>query len=340
LIHEVWVVLGFVENLNFGVHEMETEKCGSEEVASDWTFEISRKIYEGYLLDYCVWLLNPLEGAELYQYYGLGKGILSRSLPVFVESQKNARQNQNKDKNEKQMEDPFSNLSLENKENKGQLNETKKSETEKVDILPTKKLFHRKGARKETEMQSFNEENFISEEPFQLTFEEAFYMMFVMNQLIIYSNQNKERQVLQDECWSIFVERDPRFVYSYAAYHYYRLCGWQPRIGINYSMDYILYQPTTKNHVHAEKGVMFFVLDANGNLDESVTQRECSWRNLGGLERLAESVKKEFVILYMKKEPSFDFEAIKKDPMRLISSLKMMESSISRWIPAKTREKQ
>jgi tRNA-splicing endonuclease subunit Sen2 len=52
----------------------------------------------------------------------------------------------------------------------------------------------------------------------------------------------KNEEMSVEQCWNEFQQVQPRFVYTYASYHYYRSLGWTPRNGMKYGTDWVLYQ--------------------------------------------------------------------------------------------------
>ena len=52
----------------------------------------------------------------------------------------------------------------------------------------------------------------------------------------------KSGEMSVEQCWKVFQQVQPRFVYTYASYHYYRSLGWTPRNGMKYGTDWVIYQ--------------------------------------------------------------------------------------------------
>lgn len=102
-----------------------------------------------------------------------------------------------------------------------------------------------KRKKKSTEHENIEQEDLI------LSFEEAFYLLFVENKLQIKENAASQTNLTLITCFVVFHLKDPKFLFSYATYHYYRKRGWIPKSGIDqYGLDFVLYKKASNQEEH------------------------------------------------------------------------------------------
>lgn len=72
-------------------------------------------------------------------------------------------------------------------------------------------------------------------EDLHLMLEEAFFLSFGLNCLLIYNN---EKCINHPDLWKEFQKVDSNFVKKYVAYHYFRAKGWVVKAGLQFGGDF------------------------------------------------------------------------------------------------------
>lgn len=168
----------------------------------------------------------------------------------------------------------------------------------------------------------------------QLSHEEAFFLVYALGCLTVYSNQ-EPLSVLQ--CWRILRSRAPDFVSSYAAYHFYRSRGWIPKTGsgAKYGTDMMLYRKGPPFY-HASYSVVVERVRSGAFKDPPL--RPFSWRSLSALSRITANVSKELLLCYVI-FPFNQSEAELESP-DCLKRLTVQEVMVSRWVSSKERTEQ
>eukprot|EP00656_Telonema_subtile_P020812 TRINITY_DN21883_c0_g2_i1.p1 TRINITY_DN21883_c0_g2~~TRINITY_DN21883_c0_g2_i1.p1 ORF type:complete len:216 (-),score=56.07 TRINITY_DN21883_c0_g2_i1:31-678(-) len=102
--------------------------------------------------------------------------------------------------------------------------------------------------------------------------------------------------VSAEECWGLFGGLRPGFPHSYAAHRHFKTAGFAPKGGDQYGADLVLYQPSGAGHSHSKYLVVVLSVGSGAVRHH---QREFSWTQLHGCNRLAVQVKKELVLCYV-----------------------------------------
>jgi tRNA-intron lyase len=203
--------------------ETKKKRCRSpsEVNSTNDTSVLMEMKFFGEFWEYSVGVTDRSAIEALVKYGNFGKGILSRSVPKFF-----------------QRED-VEFLPIESNQN------------------AEKRIAHRKRPKTTSISSNYEEHhNFslqihsLSEmiEPLQLSLVEAFYLSNVLKCLLI-KYQNAVLSI--NEQWSLFQKFQPNFVVQYIVYSHYRKCGWIPKSGLKFGVDFVLYK-TDPDHCHAE----------------------------------------------------------------------------------------
>ncbi|KAK7128277.1 hypothetical protein R3I93_020775 [Phoxinus phoxinus] len=160
----------------------------------------------------------------------------------------------------------------------------------------------------------------------QLSYEEAFFLVYALGCLSIYYS-GEALSVAQ--VWTMFRSLQPNFSSSYAAYHYFRSKGWVPKSGIKYGTDLMLYRKGPPFY-HASYSVVVERAD--------VSFRSCSWRTLAALSRTTGNVSKELMLCYVI-TPSDLTEDMLSSP-ECVKRFTVQEVLLSRWVSSKERTEQ
>ncbi|XDV52241.1 hypothetical protein PO909_020985 [Leuciscus waleckii] len=136
----------------------------------------------------------------------------------------------------------------------------------------------------------------------QLSYEEAFFLVYALGCLsIYYSGLSSVWSCLLQEAlsvaqvWTMFRSLQPNFSTSYAAYHYFRSKGWVPKSGIKYGTDLMLYRKGPPFY-HASYSV---VVERSDVCFRGASLRTFSWRTLAALSRTTGNVSKELMLCYV-----------------------------------------
>jgi tRNA-splicing endonuclease subunit Sen2 len=149
-----------------------------------------------------------------------------------------------------------------------------------------------------------------NKEHFQLSPEEAFFLVFSLGALSVVDPVNAspiptEHLLRLFRSYSYFPPRsgglrpDDPFLVNYAVYHHFRSLGWVPRHGIKFGVDWILYQRGPVFD-HSEFGIMILPSFSDPAWDEfehEVPKRSWSW--LMGVNRVLSHVLKSLVLVYV-----------------------------------------
>ncbi|KAK4114763.1 hypothetical protein N656DRAFT_788190 [Canariomyces notabilis] len=149
-----------------------------------------------------------------------------------------------------------------------------------------------------------------NKEHFQLSPEEAFFLVFSLGALSVVdpvtaSPIPPEHLLRLFRSYSYFPPRsgglrpDDPFLVNYAVYHHFRSLGWVPRHGIKFGVDWILYQRGPVFD-HSEFGIMIlpaFSDPAWAEFEHEVPKRSWSW--LMGVNRVLSHVLKSLVLVYV-----------------------------------------
>ncbi|KAL7837585.1 hypothetical protein SRHO_G00272960 [Serrasalmus rhombeus] len=165
----------------------------------------------------------------------------------------------------------------------------------------------------------------------QLSYEEAFFLVYALGCLSVYYD-GEPLSVVQ--VWQMFCSVQSNFETTYAAYHYFRSKGWVPKSGIKYGTDLLLYRKGPPFY-HASYSVVVERVDESF---QGTPLRPFSWRSLAALSRTTGNVSKELMLCYvimpsaMKTEETSTPEFLKR--------VKVQELIVSRWISSRERTEQ
>nr|XP_055039731.1 tRNA-splicing endonuclease subunit Sen2 [Misgurnus anguillicaudatus] len=172
---------------------------------------------------------------------------------------------------------------------------------------------------------------FTMMEYLQLSYEEAFFLVYALGCLSVYYS-GEPLSVLQ--VWSMFCSVQPNFSFTYAAYHYFRAKGWVPKSGIKYGTDLMLYRKGPPFY-HASYSVVV------ERVDESFTGsvlRPFTWRSLAALSRITGNVSKELMLCYIITPSNMTEDALCSP--ECLKRLTVQEVIVSRWVSSRERTEQ
>lgn len=165
----------------------------------------------------------------------------------------------------------------------------------------------------------------------QLSYEEAFFLVYALGCLSIYYN---EEPLSVAQLWTMFRSLQPNFCFSYTAYHYYRSKGWVPKSGVKYGTDFMLYRKGPPFY-HASYSV---VVDTVDECFSGSSLCPFSWRSLATLSRTTGNVSKELMLCFII-TPSDVTEDLLFSP-QCLKRFSVQEVLMSRWVSSKERTEQ
>ncbi|XP_011302258.1 tRNA-splicing endonuclease subunit Sen2 [Fopius arisanus] len=176
-------------------------------------------------------------------------------------------------------------------------------------------------------------EGFPVSETLQLTFEETFFLMYGLGCLQVVNYDGQIFSII--EAWRHFNEQDEGFFSKYVVYHYFRSKGWVVKPGLKCAGDFVLYKKGPQFY-HASYVIFVEVVDGDNLLrDDTQTKRDTSWMNIHCLNRLAQSVAKELLIVQVL-WPSTVPRNSSPVPLEALSEFTVRELLMRRWNPNET----
>ncbi|XP_002736770.1 uncharacterized protein LOC100374985 [Saccoglossus kowalevskii] len=166
----------------------------------------------------------------------------------------------------------------------------------------------------------------------QLSLEEAFFLSYGLGCLTVL-DKDKNSLNLSD-MWLRYCAINPRFISSYAVYHYIRSKGWVPKTGIKFGSDYIVYKQGPPFY-HSTYSVLISMVDEDTLLSCEDEQRPLTWPVICGMSRVTEHAAKEIMFCHVIKPSDMTAEEMKSP--RCLERLKVQETVMRRWVSAKER---
>ncbi|KAM5279669.1 tRNA-splicing endonuclease subunit Sen2 [Ctenodactylus gundi] len=165
----------------------------------------------------------------------------------------------------------------------------------------------------------------------QLSLEEAFFLVYALGCLSVYSG--KEPLTIR-KLWEAFTTAQPTFRTTYMAYHHFRSKGWVPKAGLKYGTDLLLYRKGPPFY-HASYSVIVELVDEGGVGSQ---RRPFSWKSLAALSRVSVNVAKELMLCYLIKPSAMTAEEM--GTPECMRRIKVQEVVLSRWVSSRERSDQ
>lgn len=199
------------------------------------------------------------------------------------------------------------------------------------------------------------------QEHLQLTFEEAFFLSYVLGVLEIYHDNTLLHPVYLLRLFSAYSEfplrrssvhpiaPDDAFMLKYVVFHHFRSLGWVIRPGIKFACDYLLYLRGPAFH-HAEFAIMVIPSYSHPYWSETADRRAAreqkekkDWWWLHRLNRVQTQVHKSLMLVYVEVPPPWDEDCRDKELLEVdIGSVllryKVREFIWRRWSPNRNRD--
>lgn len=203
----------------------------------------------------------------------------------------------------------------------------------------------------------------IDQEHLQLELIEAFFLVYALGVLDVYSENSEKMSALEllHLCLahshfpplqlpliaSQPAPDDPFFI-SYAAYHHFRSLGWVVRSGVKFGADLLLYNrgPVFS---HAEFAVIVVpsydhpYWSSNEIVHAYARPAEARkpWRWLHMVNRVQTQVRKTLVVCFVSIPPSHGpelYDVVEGDIGKVLKRYKVREITVKRWVPNRSRD--
>eukprot|EP00042_Codosiga_hollandica_P042616 m.394124 g.394124 ORF g.394124 m.394124 type:complete len:174 (+) comp56369_c0_seq15:1202-1723(+) len=135
--------------------------------------------------------------------------------------------------------------------------------------------------------------------------------------------------------WKRFLQLKPRFVETYVAYHHFRSCGWVPKSGLKFGVDFLLYREGPESF-HSAHSVLVNMVDEETKLSASSSTRTMTWASLTNLGRLGSQVAKELMQVYVVRPSTM--QAGEMESADCLPLFKVQETLLRRWVPERDRD--
>eukprot|EP01147_Barroeca_monosierra_P006861 gene6861-7575_t len=169
-------------------------------------------------------------------------------------------------------------------------------------------------------------------EALQLSLVEAFYLIHTLGCLRILDEQGNELSALQ--CWHAFLEAQPRFLQRYVVYHHLRSCGWVPKSGLKFAVDFLAYRQGPA-YYHSSFSVSVCTAWEDTLEPWGVPERQMPWHTLSNIIRMSNQAGKEPVLCHVVRPRTLTDADI--ETPACLEQFKVMQLLPRRWIPEHTR---
>ncbi|GAB4818884.1 hypothetical protein N2152v2_005930 [Parachlorella kessleri] len=171
----------------------------------------------------------------------------------------------------------------------------------------------------------------------RLSLEEAFYMAYVLQVLLVHERQGATAEPQTDGAtvpmtvealWQRLQQLRSDFLLQYLAYHHFRSKGWIPRTGLQYGADMVLYQ-RHPSLIHSDYSVLIMPRSPGW-------RPPVSWHDIQVLNRLTGQVSKKLLLLYVQEEgpgPGAAGAGGGYSSPHCLARFSVREQLVRRWVP-------
>lgn len=170
----------------------------------------------------------------------------------------------------------------------------------------------------------------------RLSIDEAFFMAHALRCLTVYDEVGDKAVPLDDEAlWRRFCGTRRDFVILYLAYHHFRSKGWIPRTGLQYGVDFVLYQRHPAL-AHSDYSVIVLPRGAGtpGATAPALVRPEPCWQELQITNRLTSQVGKRLLLLHVQHAAGADADL---STPKCLQQFAVQERIVRRWVPEAQR---
>ena len=172
-----------------------------------------------------------------------------------------------------------------------------------------------------------NLDDFQGEKTVRLSLDEAFFIHYALGALDIYV-LDKEQGVLgldTKSAWKHMAMSRPDFPLLYLCYHHFRSKGWIPRTGLQYGVDFVLYQ----KHPALAHSDYSITIQTPGMTSGTIARPPLSWHDLQVTNRLTGQVGKRLILANIHDPaPHAGY-----NDHRCIDRVVISEYLVRRWVP-------
>lgn len=165
----------------------------------------------------------------------------------------------------------------------------------------------------------------------RLSLDEAFFMHYALGALtlVVTSHDQPPRILETSEIWQRMCASRHDFPLLYVCYHHFRSKGWIPRTGLQYGVDFVLYQKHPAL-AHSDYSVTIQTPDMPVSSQTSSLRRPClSWHDLQVTNRMTGQVGKRLLIVNIHDPaPHLGYAS-----HRCIDRMTLSEYLVRRWVP-------
>ena len=170
----------------------------------------------------------------------------------------------------------------------------------------------------------------------RLSLDEAFFMAYGLGCLQIHDVVDDVAVKLDiDALWRRLQVARPDFLMLYLAYHHFRSKGWIPRTGLQYGVDFVLYQRHPAL-AHSDYSILIQPIRDNNCTAASVvlTRPTLSWHDVQVTNRLTGQVGKRLLLFHVQdnNNSGADYSSPK-----CLANFAVQERVVRRWVPEATQ---
>ena len=170
----------------------------------------------------------------------------------------------------------------------------------------------------------------------RLSIDEAFFMSYALGVLIVHDVVDGAAVALDnDALWCRLQIARPDFIILYLAYHHFRSKGWIARTGLQYGVDFVLYQRHPAL-AHSDYSVLILPLEESEMSPAALSRPPICWHDVQVTNRLTSQVGKRLLLLFFQDNggPAADYSSPK-----CLEHFAVQERVVRRFVPEGFRMK-
>jgi tRNA-intron lyase len=167
----------------------------------------------------------------------------------------------------------------------------------------------------------------------RLSLDEAFFMAYGLECLQVHDVVDGAAVKLDiDDLWRRLQVARTDFLMLYLAYHHFRSKGWIPRTGLQYGVDFVLYQRHPAL-AHSDYSVLIQPI-INSRSSAALTRPPLSWHDLQVTNRLTGQVGKRLLLLHVQDNNG---SAADYSSPKCLAHFAVQERVVRRYVPEAQR---
>ena len=177
----------------------------------------------------------------------------------------------------------------------------------------------------------------------RFSIDEAFFMSYALNCLVVHDEVDGAAIELDtDALWLRLQKSRPDFLTLYLAYHHFRSKGWIPRTGLQYGVDFVLYQ---RHPALAHSDYSVLILPVEGSTQRTSpafpvqSRSTLCWHDLQVTNRLTAQVGKRLLLFRMQDNNTrgSSGSADCYSTPKCLAHFAVQERVVRRWVPESQR---